>query len=193
MCTGKCSRCIAYTLYPLVFLSMLCNIILFFPGGAVKYSREGHITEEVKYMGGLIGGGLMVLIPALYISCTGEEGCMGNRCGMFLSIGFAVEGLAGALYSFIVAASGVGNGPLCLYNGQWTTPFKNSNASYQSDPKVWPLCIEPKNVVQFNTGLFCTLIAVSCVQAILCAIQMINGLIGCLCGTCNKTETGTIN
>ncbi|XP_073335424.1 transmembrane 4 L6 family member 4-like isoform X2 [Pagrus major] len=126
MCTGKCSRCIAYTLYPLVFLSMLCNIILFFPGGAVKYSREGHITEEVKYMGGLIGGGLMVLIPALYISCTGEEGCMGNRCGMFLSIGFAVEGLAGALYSFIVAASGVGNGPLCLYNGQWTTPFKNS-------------------------------------------------------------------
>lgn len=60
MCTGKCSRCIACALYPLVFMSMLCNIILFFPEGSVKYSKEGHLTDEVKYLGGLIGGGLMV-------------------------------------------------------------------------------------------------------------------------------------
>lgn len=60
MCTGKCSRCIAITLYPLVLISMICNIVLFFPGGDVKYIKNGHITEEVKYMGGLIGGGIMV-------------------------------------------------------------------------------------------------------------------------------------
>lgn len=41
-------------------MSMLCNIILFFPEGSVKYSKEGHLTDEVKYLGGLIGGGLMV-------------------------------------------------------------------------------------------------------------------------------------
>ena len=60
MCTGQCSRFIGLALYPLAFISILCNIILFFPGWDVKYAQEGHITEEVKYMGGLVGGGLMV-------------------------------------------------------------------------------------------------------------------------------------
>lgn len=60
MCTGKCSRCVAVALYPLAVISIICNIVLFFPGGEVKYAENGHITQEVKYMGGLIGGGLMV-------------------------------------------------------------------------------------------------------------------------------------
>ena len=60
MCTGQCSRFIGLALYPLAFISILCNIILFFPGWDVKYAQDGHITEEVKYMGGLVGGGLMV-------------------------------------------------------------------------------------------------------------------------------------
>lgn len=60
MCTGKCSRFIAVALYPLVVISIICNIVLFFPDGDVTYAKDGHITEEVKYMGGLIGGGVMV-------------------------------------------------------------------------------------------------------------------------------------
>lgn len=60
MCTGTCSRFIAGSLYPLAFISVLCNIILFFPGWSVQYARDGYLTEEVKYMGGLVGGGLMV-------------------------------------------------------------------------------------------------------------------------------------
>lgn len=67
MCTGKCSLCIAVTLYPLVIISIICNIVLFFPGGDVKYAKDGHITEEVKYMGGLIGGGVMVSCPCLFL------------------------------------------------------------------------------------------------------------------------------
>ncbi|XP_045895483.1 transmembrane 4 L6 family member 1-like [Micropterus dolomieu] len=188
MCTGKCSRCIAYTLYPLVLTSIICNIVLFFPGGDIKYAKDGHITEEVKYMGGLVGGGLLVLIPALYIGLTGEEGCCGNRFGMFLSIVFAAVGVAGGLYSFVVAALGLSNGPFCKAGGDWTTPFKNSTSSYLNDYKSWGDCTEPKNVVQFNVGLFMTLMAVSCLQVILCAIQMINGLFGCLCGACIKKE-----
>ncbi|XP_070773775.1 transmembrane 4 L6 family member 1-like [Enoplosus armatus] len=186
MCAGKCSRCIAFTLYPLVLISIICNIVLFFPGSDIKYAKEGHITEEVKYMGGLIGGGLMVLIPALYISLTGEQGCCGNRCGMFLSIVFAAMGVTGGLYSFIVAVLGLGNGPLYRDGGEWTTPFKKCNSTYLTDFKSWGDCTEPKNVVQFNIGLFITLTAASCLQ--LCAIQMINGLFGCLCGTCNDKE-----
>lgn len=71
MCTGKCSRFIAVTLYPLALISIICNIVLFFPGGEIKYAQDGHITEQVKYMGGLIGGGLMVscLISNLLEKC----------------------------------------------------------------------------------------------------------------------------
>ncbi|XP_026184117.1 transmembrane 4 L6 family member 1-like [Mastacembelus armatus] len=187
MCTGKCSRCVAVTLYPLVLLSIICNIVLFFPGWNTKYVKDGHITEEVKYLGGLIGGGLMVLISALYIHLTQEDGCCGNRFGMFFSIILAAVGVAGALYNCIASVLGLVNGPFCLYNGNWTVPFKNSNGTYLFDLKS-EVCEEPNNVVKFNIGLFATLLATSCLQALLCASQMINGLIGCLCGTCVNKE-----
>ena len=65
MCTGTCSKYIAVPLYILAAVSVICNIMLFFPDFETKYAdadREGkdRITEEVKYMGGLIGGGIMV-------------------------------------------------------------------------------------------------------------------------------------
>ncbi|XP_020501850.1 transmembrane 4 L6 family member 5 [Labrus bergylta] len=186
MCTGACSRFIAVALYPLAAISIICNIVLFFPGGEIKYAKDGNITEEVKYMGGLIGGGLMVLMPALYIHLTGKKGCCGNRCGMFLSIALAAVGVAGALYSFLVAVLGLQNGPLCHVLIQWTTPFKNGDQNYLTDKTWWSMCTSPENIVQFHIGLFATLLATSCLQLILCAIQMINGLFGCLCGTCNK-------
>ncbi|XP_037543463.1 transmembrane 4 L6 family member 4 [Nematolebias whitei] len=189
MCTGKCSLCIAVTLYPLAIISIICNIVLFFPGGEVKYAKDGHITEEVKYMGGLIGGGVMVLIPALHIHLTGKQGCCGNRCGMFLSIAFAAVGVLGALYSFVVAVLGLQNGPLCKILLIWTTPFKDRENNYLTDNSMWGFCTEPKDIVQFHVGLFGTLLATSCLQLILCAAQVINGLFGCLCGTCNKRPT----
>ncbi|KAK5624154.1 hypothetical protein CRENBAI_002460 [Crenichthys baileyi] len=189
MCTGKCSLFIAITLYPLVLLSIICNILLFFPGWTTKYVKEGQITEEVKYMGGFIGGGVLVLIPALYIHLTGEQGCCGNRFGMFFSIVFAAVGVAGAIYSFIVALLGLSNGPLCKYNsGQWETPFKESNLTYVTKSDTWAHCLEPQNVVQFNMGLFITLLVASILQGLLCASQIINGLVGCICGTCSNKQ-----
>ncbi|KAM4619728.1 transmembrane 4 L6 family member 5 [Polymixia lowei] len=186
MCTGKCSRCVGVALYPLAFISIICNILLFFPDWDVKYAKDGHITEEVKYMGGVVGGGLMVLVPALHIHLTGKQGCCANRCGMFLSIAFAAVGVAGALYSFVVAMLGLVNGPLCKVAVLWTTPFKERDDSYLNNQDLWFLCTEPKNVVEFNVGLFSTLVVTSCLQLVFCAIQMINGLFGCLCGTCNS-------
>lgn len=128
----------------------------------------------------------MVLLPALHIHLTAKQGCCGNRCGMFLSIAFAAVGVAGALYSFIVAVVALQNGPLCKVLLIWTTPFTDSNPSYLTDDSWWGTCTAPKNIVQFHIGLFGTLLATSCLQLILCAIQMINGLFGCICGTCNK-------
>lgn len=63
------------------------------------------------------------------------------------------------------------------------------NESYLKDRGTWETCTEPKNVVEFNVGLFSTLLVTSAVQLVLCAVQMINGLFGCLCGTC-KQEKG---
>ncbi|XP_036381360.1 transmembrane 4 L6 family member 1 [Megalops cyprinoides] len=194
MCTGKCARCIGVTLYPLAVISIICNIILFFPNWETQWAmeeREGlgnRITQEVKYMGGVIGGGIMVLIPAIHIHLTGKEGCCANRCGMFLSIAFAAVGVAGALYSFIVAILGLVHGPTCMIFPEllpiWTTPFTDREESYLSDSNLWSICKKPENVVEFNLALFSILLVVSSLELILCAFQMVNGLFGCLCGTC---------
>ncbi|XP_065117774.1 transmembrane 4 L6 family member 5-like [Paramisgurnus dabryanus] len=188
MCTGKCSLCIGKTLYPLALISAFCNIILFFPDWKVTYVQNKQITEEVKLMGGLVGGGVMVLIPAFHIYMTGERGWCANRIGMFLSIILAAVGVAGALYSFSVAVLGLYHGPLCKVGDEWITPFEYKNADYLKDRASWEKCTEPKNVVKFNSGLFSVLFFVSILQIILCGIQMINGLFGCLCGTCRDTE-----
>lgn len=46
---------------------------------------------------------------------------------MFLSIGFAGVGVFGGLYSLIVAALALQNGPLCqVLMLTWTTPFKDT-------------------------------------------------------------------
>ncbi|XP_060769334.1 transmembrane 4 L6 family member 5 [Neoarius graeffei] len=184
MCTGRCSRFVAGALYPLAAISILCNIILFFPGWKATYAADGNLTEEVKYMGGLVGGGLMVIAPALFIHVTGKQGCCANRCGMFLSILFAAVGVCGALYSFSVATLGLIHGPYCRMGLIWGTPFKNRSESYLNNRDWWIICTEPKGVVEFNVGLFSTLLVCSTLEFILCASQMINGLIGCICGAC---------
>ncbi|XP_030285634.1 transmembrane 4 L6 family member 1 isoform X2 [Sparus aurata] len=199
MCTGACSKLIAIPLYVLAALSMICNLVLFFPGLDTQYAaqdRDGlpRITEEVKYMGGVIGGGIMVLIPAIHIHLTSANKCCANRCGMFLSIGFAAAGVVGALYSLCIAALGLANGPMCLWKDpnnflpEWGMPFANSTGSYLGDRTTWDVCIIPENVVEFNVGLFSTLLVAACVELVLCLIQMVNGLFGCICGTCGSKE-----
>ncbi|XP_077445073.1 transmembrane 4 L6 family member 1 [Stigmatopora argus] len=199
MCTGACSKVVAVPLYILAPLSIICNIVLFFPDMDTKYAaqdQEGdpRITPEVKYMGGLIGGGIMALVPAIHIHLTASGKCCANRCGMFLSIGFAALGVAGAIYSLSTAALGLANGPVCLWSNRdhpvprWGTPFANSNGSYLADKSMWEWCQVPKGVVEFNLGLFSTLLVAASIQLVLCLIQMVNGLFGCLCGTCSGKE-----
>ncbi|KAM9717748.1 transmembrane 4 L6 family member 5 [Menidia menidia] len=199
MCTGSCSKVIAIPLYILCAVSFICNIILFFPDFDTQYASEDRkgeprITQEVKYMGGVIGGGILVLIPAIHIHLTSAKNCCSNRCGMFLSIGFAALGVVGALYSLTVAGVGLANGPTCFWRndnspmGMWGAPFANSTGSYLGDKEMWKWCEIPENVVEFNVALFSTLLVAACVQVVLCMIQMVNGLFGCLCGTCSSKE-----
>lgn len=80
MCTGKCAKCIGVTLYPLAAISILCNILLFFPDWSTRYMKEERVTAEVEYMGGLIGGGVMVSaeIRAAHWGWLGVDG--GSMC-----------------------------------------------------------------------------------------------------------------
>lgn len=60
----------------------------------------------------------------------------------------------------------------------------HSKGEYLTEKLYWLMCSAPENIVEFHIGLFATLVATSCLQVILCGIQMVNGLFGCLCGTC---------
>ncbi|KTF72225.1 hypothetical protein cypCar_00044957 [Cyprinus carpio] len=169
---GKCSQFIGISLYPLALLSIICNIFLFFPDFQTIYSKEEteglyRLTDEVKYMGGVVGGGIM----------------------MFLSIIFAAVGVVGALYSGTIAVVGLIRGPVCsVEDGTWSRPFLNSTTSYLGDSDLWDICKEPENIVEFNIGLFSALLVAACLELLLCIFQVLNGLFGCICGTCSHKE-----
>ncbi|XP_062993355.1 transmembrane 4 L6 family member 5-like [Elgaria multicarinata webbii] len=200
MCTGTCSRVVGAALWPFALLCIVANILLAFPDWKTQYVHDWgrHLTPEVLYLGGLVGGGVMVLVPAIHIQATGRDGCCGNRCGMCLSVLFAAMGVVGAIYAVSVAMLGLVHGPLCRYqeNGtstDWGRPLWNSwesssKESYLFNTNRWDTCLEPRGVTRFNVILFSLLLGSGLVELGLCFVQMFNGLFGCVCGTCNDKE-----
>uniref|UniRef100_A0A674IMV4 Transmembrane 4 L six family member 5 n=1 Tax=Terrapene triunguis TaxID=2587831 RepID=A0A674IMV4_9SAUR len=201
MCTGKCSRVVGVGLWPLALTCIICNLLLCFPDWDTQYVQDGGrlLTPEVLYLGGLVGGGAMILIPAIHIQATGQQGCCGNRCGvtltgsplpqMFLSILFALVGVAGSVYAVSVSALGLVNGPLCeVANGNWERPFHTTDEDYLFNTSAWDACVNPPGVVRFNVILFSLVLAAALLELLLCGVQVLNGLFGCLCGTCNKKQ-----
>uniref|UniRef100_A0A4W5K2A2 Transmembrane 4 L six family member 4 n=1 Tax=Hucho hucho TaxID=62062 RepID=A0A4W5K2A2_9TELE len=176
MCSGSFAKCLGITLIPLAILCVLCNILLFFPGGLVAEDNN-HITEEVFYFGGVMGSGVMVSQLLL-----GSGKSQGFWHGMFTSIIFAAVGVLGAGYSFIVSAVAIHKGPKCLYMNE---PFYRSNTfDYLNNHTLWEGCIKPEGIVTWHLTLFSMLLVMGLLQAVLCAIQVINGLIGAICGDC---------
>ncbi|KAM9797336.1 transmembrane 4 L6 family member 4 isoform X1 [Syngnathus typhle] len=192
MCSGGFAKCLGITLLPLAIVCVLCNTLLFFPGG--KIVEREHITQEVWYFGGIFGSGILMIFPALVFlglknndccGCCGNESC-GRRFAMLSSILFAAVGVVGAAYSVIVSAVAVNHGPRCLalFNSTqaWTYPF--SDGDYLSNSSMWSTCLEPVGVVSWHLWLFCILLLMALIQMALCALQVINGLLGALCGDC---------
>lgn len=191
MCSGGFAKCLGITLIPLTIVCVLCNILLFFPGGTVVESE--HISGQVWYFGGILGSGVLMIFPILVFmglknndccGCCGNESC-GQRFAMLSSILFAAVGVLGAGYSVIVSSVSINKGPLCMVeetNQTWEYPFSNGN--YLSDKSLWEMCKEPKNVVSWHLSLFCVLLVMGLIQIALCAVQVVNGLLGALCGDC---------
>ncbi|XP_072294671.1 transmembrane 4 L6 family member 4 [Eucyclogobius newberryi] len=191
MCAGGFAKCLGICLIPLAIACILCNILLFFPGGTIQDSD--HITDQVFYCGGLLGSGVLMIFPALVFlglknndccGCCGNESC-GRRFAMLSSILFAAVGVVGAGYSVIISAVAMNLGPKCLTdstNGTWSFPFNDGD--YLKDTSLWSRCLEPKDIVHWHLTLFSLLLVMGLVQAALCAVQVVNGLLGALCGDC---------
>ncbi|XP_065137802.1 transmembrane 4 L6 family member 1 [Paramisgurnus dabryanus] len=191
MCTGKCAKCTGDLLFPLGLLSIVANILLFFPNGEVWRTEE--ITEKIWFFPGVIGSGLLVFLPASVMRAAGVDGnCCANRCGMMVSMLMSALGGAGALYCMIVSAIGLQDGPLCdTGDGIFIYPFINrtTEESYLFNQTLWEECERPQNVVLWNVVLFSILLSIASLEALLLLAQILNGLIGCLCGTClNKNQ-----
>ncbi|XP_064843601.1 transmembrane 4 L6 family member 4-like [Oncorhynchus masou masou] len=95
-------------------------------------------------------------------------GIMGSGVLMFTSIIFAAVGVLGAGYSIIVSAVAIHNGPI----------------DYLNNHTLWKDCTAPEGIVTWHLTLFSMLLVMGLLQAVLCAIQVINGLIGAICGDC---------
>ncbi|XP_066455241.1 transmembrane 4 L6 family member 1 [Eleutherodactylus coqui] len=193
MCFGRCAKCVGFLLLILAVCSIIANLLLYFPNGETRFARENHLSRYVWFFEGLAGAGLLMLIPAFVCIGLEEEdccGCCGHRscgrsCAMLGSVVAALIGVAGGGYCLIISALGLAEGPYCLQsNGMWGYPFRNTNAHYLSDHSTWSQCQEPHNVVVWNVTLFSILLGLSGIAIILCVIQVINGLIGGICGAC---------
>ncbi|KAK7127232.1 hypothetical protein R3I94_018422 [Phoxinus phoxinus] len=192
MCSGNCAKCLGITLIPLAIIAVLCNILLFFPGGKVADNSD-IITDEVFYLGGILGSGVLMIFPALVFlglknndccGCCGNESC-GKRFAMFSSILFAAVGAAGAAYSVIISCVAINNGPKCFTAVSTNvTDYQFSDGDYLSNRTMWDVCTGPGDIITWHLTLFCILLVTGLVQIGLCAFQVINGLIGTICGDC---------
>ncbi|XP_030228783.1 transmembrane 4 L6 family member 4 [Gadus morhua] len=183
MCPGAFAKCLGISLLPLSVVCVLCNILLFFPGGTPVDTKE--LSEEVWYFGGILGSGVLMLFPALVFlglknndccGCCGNASC-GRRFAMLSSILFAAVGVLGAGYSVVVSVLAIKRGPFCQTSEGWKYPFENRDY-------LWKECLQPLDVVHWNLSLFSVLLALGLIQAVLCAVQVVNGLLGALCGDC---------
>ncbi|XP_032887756.1 transmembrane 4 L6 family member 1-like [Amblyraja radiata] len=197
----KCARCIGVTLIPLAGLAIVANILLYFPNGETKYAERDELTILVWFFEGIVGAGILMILPIVVFICLENDdccGCCGNQdcgksCAMLASAVVALVGIAGSGYCLIVSALGLTQGPYCLTDLGWRYPFNDTNGRYLTNYTSWSQCIEPKHVVTWNVTLFSILLALSGVEIILCLVQLINGLVGGIVRSCHCQQLGTCN
>lgn len=70
------------------------------------------------------------------------------------------------------------------------TFFLPHRGAYLLNHTLWDLCVKPPNIVYWNVTLFSLLVGASCLEIVLCGVQLVNATIGVFCGDCRKKEVG---
>uniref|UniRef100_A0A8C5JNN5 T4S1 protein n=1 Tax=Junco hyemalis TaxID=40217 RepID=A0A8C5JNN5_JUNHY len=181
MCVGKCSRIVGPCLLALGTLSVLASILLLFPGGASRYLLQGHLGRHARALPGLWGGGIAVSTAGTTLSqlCLSPLSvCVPPQA--LLSVLLSKLALLGSAACFVLCGVGLSTGPLCLHNSTALGPGHN----YLYNRSAWSTCLEPEGIVAWHVGLFSLLLLVSAAEMLLALLQILNGLLGCLCGSC---------
>ncbi|XP_051255037.1 transmembrane 4 L6 family member 5 isoform X1 [Dicentrarchus labrax] len=90
----------------------------------------------------------------------------------------------------LVSATGLSQGPLCLYNttsgptwGVPLQPLPDRHAGYLYNRTLWSgVCLEPRGVVQWNVVLFSVMGGASGLQTLFCGANILNSLLGLVLG-----------
>uniref|UniRef100_A0A8C2X124 Si:dkey-83h2.3 n=1 Tax=Cyclopterus lumpus TaxID=8103 RepID=A0A8C2X124_CYCLU len=204
MCVSSCLRCVAVSLVALAIVCMLSNILLLLPELKFHFLLEGHVTREATWATGLWGSGFLVCVcvcvcvracvryamcvkcHVLCDTCGNEKPC--QRSGMSYVM-YSCVCLLAAGFCCLVSATGLSQGPLCLYNTTSTPTWGVPHAGYLYNRTLWSgVCLEPREVVQWNVVLFSVMGGASGLQMVFCGANILNSLLGLILGKglCNN-------
>ncbi|XP_030600063.1 transmembrane 4 L6 family member 5 [Archocentrus centrarchus] len=191
MCVSRCLRCVGVSLVPMAIVCILSNILLLLPELKIQFLLDGHVTREATWATGLWGSGFLVLLGArAFIQSSRTRGCCAFRSQMLCQLLYSCVCLLSAASCCLVSATGLSQGPLCLYNSSsgptWGVPLQplpGRHSGYLFNMTVWSgVCLEPSLVVQWNVVLFSVMGGVSGLQTLLCGANVLNSLLGLILG-----------
>nr|XP_054598401.1 transmembrane 4 L6 family member 5 [Nothobranchius furzeri] len=191
MCVSRCLQCIGVSLVPMAIICMLSNVLLLLPDWKIHFLLEGHVTREATWATGLWGSGFLVLLGARsFVQSSRTRGCCAFRSQMFCQVLYSLLGLLASCTCSLVSATGLSQGPLCLYNSSsgltWGVPLQpqpDRHSGYLYNQSLWSgVCVEPCSVVQWNLVLFGVMGATSALQAVICGFSVLNSLLGLILG-----------
>ncbi|XP_039597930.1 transmembrane 4 L6 family member 1-like isoform X1 [Polypterus senegalus] len=183
----------------LIFLGLICifaNMLLIFPNFEYQFLLQRKVSLYALMMSGLWGGGVLVFIAARqFMTKHSKAGFWRVRSTMLCSIPYSALGLLGSGICFVVNFTGLAKGPFCQYltcdqETSWGYPLQarsTSEVHYIYNNTQWyTVCMEPHNVVVWNIILFSIILLANILQALLCVIQIINGVAGVFFGAGNR-------
>uniref|UniRef100_A0A3P8VFA7 Si:dkey-83h2.3 n=1 Tax=Cynoglossus semilaevis TaxID=244447 RepID=A0A3P8VFA7_CYNSE len=170
MCVSRCLQCVGRSLAVLALICMLSNVLLLLPqsvsvcpsdiqkrlclGMKIYLERCSHIRLLIIFVSPCCQWNLQSLV----YSCV-------QMLRQVLSSSLC---LLAASICCLVSVTGLVQGPLCLYNATTDT----SSSDFRN----------PHSVVEWNIVLFSVMGVASLLQAILCASNVLNSLLGMIVG-----------
>ncbi|XP_005949104.1 transmembrane 4 L6 family member 5 isoform X2 [Haplochromis burtoni] len=125
-----------------------------------------------------------------FVQSSRTRGCCAFRSQMLCQLLYSCLCLLSAASCSLVSATGLSQGPLCLYNDSsgptWGVPLQplpGRHSGYLFNRTLWSgVCLEPSSVVQWNLVLFSVMGTVSGLQTVLCGANILNSILGLILG-----------